>query len=230
MVQETREERTTGGRRLITVSEDYDSLPNLSLVVQNVGHVPAKSFSFSFSAQVEGSDGFVLSDLATFQEGLTDLAPGAKILCYWGKFENLLPMIQDGRLERQISVTVEYQDLTRGYHSNEWAIAPWRYEGLRTTEYKGMTDLVNAVEELIEDVFGEKRGSGRYPRTPKMTADVTADHRYARCKIYASDRDRPPAPSGDRGSGGGAFLRKHGPPGTSRGSFAPSAITGSHSG
>jgi len=93
MVQETRAERTTGGRRLITVSEDYDSLPNLSLVVQNVGHVPAKSFSFSFSAQVEGSDGFVLSDLATFQEGLTDLAPGAKILCYWGKFENLLPMI-----------------------------------------------------------------------------------------------------------------------------------------
>lgn len=31
---------------------------------------------------------------------------------------------------------------------------PWRYEGLRTTEYKGMTDLVNAVEELVE---GEDR-------------------------------------------------------------------------
>jgi hypothetical protein len=75
MVQETREERTTGGRRLITVSEDYESLPNLSFIVQNVGHVPAKSTSFSFSAQVESSDGFVLSDLAILQEGLTDLAP-----------------------------------------------------------------------------------------------------------------------------------------------------------
>ncbi len=60
-------------------------------------------------------------------------------------------MIQEGRLEREISVTVEYQDLTGGYHSHEWAIAPWRYGGLRTNEYKGMTDLVNAVEELVED-------------------------------------------------------------------------------
>ena len=51
---------------MITVSEDHESLPNLSLVVQNVGHGPAVSISFSFSAQVESSDGFVLSDLAIF--------------------------------------------------------------------------------------------------------------------------------------------------------------------
>jgi hypothetical protein len=30
-------------------------------------------------------------------------------------------------------------------------IAPWRYEGLRTTGYEGMTELMNAVEELVED-------------------------------------------------------------------------------
>ncbi len=53
---------------MITVSEDYESLPNLSLVVQNVvGPGPAKSISFSFSAQVESSNGFVLSDLAIFR-------------------------------------------------------------------------------------------------------------------------------------------------------------------
>ena len=66
----------------------------------------------------------MLSDLAIFREGLTDLAPGAKILCYWDKLGNLLPMIQEGRLEREISVTAEYQDLTGGYRSHEWAIAP----------------------------------------------------------------------------------------------------------
>ena len=33
-------------------------------------------------------------------------------------------MIQEGLLERKISFTVEYQDLTGGYHSNEWTIAP----------------------------------------------------------------------------------------------------------
>jgi hypothetical protein len=35
---------------------------------------------------------------------------------------------------------------------------PWRYERLRTTEYKGMTDLVNVVEELDEDVDRRKEG------------------------------------------------------------------------
>ena len=55
------------------------------------------------------------SDLAIFQEGLTDLAPSAEILCYRGKLENLLPMIQEGRPERDISVTVDYQGLTGGY-------------------------------------------------------------------------------------------------------------------
>ena len=66
----------------------------------------------------------MLSDLAIFRWGLTDLAPGAKILCYWHKLENLPTMIQEGRLEREISVTVEYQDLAEGYHSHEGAIAP----------------------------------------------------------------------------------------------------------
>ncbi len=67
-------------------------------------------------------------------------------------------MIQEGRLEREISVTVEYQDLAEGYHSHEWAIAPCCYEGPRTTEYKGMTDLVNVVEELVEDEDRRKVG------------------------------------------------------------------------
>jgi hypothetical protein len=49
----------------------------------------------------------VLSDLAIFQGELTDLAPGARILRYRDKLENLLPMIQEGRLEREISATVE---------------------------------------------------------------------------------------------------------------------------
>ena len=67
-------------------------------------------------------------------------------------------MIQEGRLAREISVTANHQDLTGGYRSHEWAITPWRYEGLRTTEYKGMTDLVNAVEELVEDEDPRKVG------------------------------------------------------------------------
>jgi hypothetical protein len=84
-VTEMRAEHTAGGGRpLITVSEDYANLPNISLIVQNVGQGPAKAVSFEFSAPVESSDGLVLSELPFFEEGLTSLAPGAKIGCYLG--------------------------------------------------------------------------------------------------------------------------------------------------
>jgi hypothetical protein len=52
-VAEMRAEHAAGGGRpLITVSEDYANLPNISLIVQNVGQGPAKDISFEFSAPV----------------------------------------------------------------------------------------------------------------------------------------------------------------------------------
>jgi hypothetical protein len=46
--------------------ENYANLPNISLIVQNVGQGPAKDISFEFSATVESSDGFVLSELREY--------------------------------------------------------------------------------------------------------------------------------------------------------------------
>lgn len=148
MVREMREVRTTGGRPLITISEDYERLPSLNLVVQNIGSGPAKNISFEFSSEVVSSDGFVLSKLPIFEEGITDLAPRAKIVSYWDRLENLLPMMKEGRLQREISVTVSYEDLLDIAYEHTWAIAPWRYEGLRNVDYGGMSDLVEAVQRL----------------------------------------------------------------------------------
>jgi hypothetical protein len=52
-----------GGRPLITVSEDYSTLTNPNIVVQNSGGGPAKDISFEFSASIKSSYGFVVSDL-----------------------------------------------------------------------------------------------------------------------------------------------------------------------
>ena len=59
-VNEMNQARTTGGRPLIIVTEDYENLPTINLVVQNVGYGPAKNITFEFSSAVESSDGFVL--------------------------------------------------------------------------------------------------------------------------------------------------------------------------
>lgn len=131
-VQEAYQARTTGGRPLIIVSEDYENLPTINLIVQNVGYGPAKNITFDFSSPVESSDGYVLSDLALFKEGIASLAPGARIICYWDELGNLKPMIEEGRLEQNITITVDYQDITGGRYSHDWEVDPMLYEGLRT--------------------------------------------------------------------------------------------------
>ena len=151
-VTEMARETTIGGRPLIIVSEDYENLPTINLIVQNIGPGPAKNINFHFSSPIESSDGFVLSELTLFQEGITSLAPGARIVCYWDELENLQPLIREGRLERNATVTVEYQDIAGGAYSHDWEIDPGLYEDLRTQGYKDMDDLVDAVEHVAEEI------------------------------------------------------------------------------
>ena len=153
-VQEMSQARFTGGRPLIIVTEDYENLPTINLIVQNVGFGPAKNITFEFSSQVESSDGFVLSDLAFFEEGITSLAPGGRIVCYWDELGNLQSMSQEGRLERGITVTVNYQDITGGSFSHNWEIDPLLYQGLRTIGHRDVSDLVDIVEKISEEGVG----------------------------------------------------------------------------
>jgi hypothetical protein len=151
-VQEMARETTTGGRPLIIVSEDYENLPTINLVIQNVGPGPAKNINFHFSSPIESSDGFVLSELTLFQEGIPSLAPGARIVCYWDELENLQPLLREGRLQRNATVKVEYQDISGGNYSHDWEIDPGLYEDLRTQGYRNMDDLVGAVEHVAEKI------------------------------------------------------------------------------
>jgi hypothetical protein len=53
----------------IILSEDYEHLPTVNLLVQNVGPRPAKNVTFAFSAPVEGSDGYLLSACPSVRKG-----------------------------------------------------------------------------------------------------------------------------------------------------------------
>jgi hypothetical protein len=160
-VAEMRAEHAAGGGRpLITVSEVYANLPDISLIVQNVGQGPAKDISFEFSAPVQSSDGFVLSELPFFAEGLTSLAPGAKIGCYWDTLDNLLPLVKEGKIASDITVTVRYKDLNLNPLEHEWDVNPRLYEGIRNVDYSGMTDLVEVIDrKIVDDGIGNGSSS-----------------------------------------------------------------------
>ena len=72
---------------------------------------PAKEITFDFSAPVEDSSGFVLSDLRFFKEGLPFLEPEAQITHHWDYLPNLIPMLKERGLEDGIKVTTKYKDL-----------------------------------------------------------------------------------------------------------------------
>ena len=158
MVHLMEQQSTTMGRPLVIVYEDPEKLPEVDLVVQNIGSGPAKDISFEFSSPIQSSDGFVLSDLNIFREGTTSLAPGTRITCYWDNLENLLPKFEaEAGVPEHIVVTTRYKDLAGDSYETKWDIHPTVYEGIRNLDPKDMTDLVEAVENLSKTSGGDAR-------------------------------------------------------------------------
>jgi hypothetical protein len=75
MIEEMRDERADMGRHMVIVHTGTERLPELQLVVENVGPGPAKGVSFEFSSPIKASDDSVLSELPLFRRGLPSLRP-----------------------------------------------------------------------------------------------------------------------------------------------------------
>ncbi len=160
MIRERREERAAGGRPQVVVTADHSHLPKIYVVVRNFTEAPAKDITFDFSAPVESSDGFVLSDLPYFKDGLPFLAPEGTITCYWDSMPSLVPLLKEKGLEDGIAVTTRYKDLAEESYETEWKLHPLLYEGARIQPSLGMNDLVNAVEKISGDVDGRDGRQG----------------------------------------------------------------------
>ena len=147
-LQEMRAQRTAMGRPLVIVQEDYDSLPELDVAIRNVSEGAARDIQFEFSAPLESSNGFVVSDLPYFKYGLDFLPPHGEITCYWDELGSLLPFLESKDLQNGIHVTVRYRDLSGDLYQSQWRLNPFLYKDTRLVRRKGMRDLVNAVERL----------------------------------------------------------------------------------
>jgi hypothetical protein len=133
---------------VVAVHDEYDhETGTLNLAVENVGQGPAKDISFSFSRPIQASDGVVISELPIFTVGLTSLAPGARLTCYWDDLHDQMQFLRRQGLEGEdFVVYVGYRDLPGTDYSNSWDIQPLVYEGLRQPPHP---------EEHSQDQAGE---------------------------------------------------------------------------
>jgi hypothetical protein len=81
-VEEMRTQRLAGGRPTVIVADNYQNLPEIDIVIRNMVGGPAKDITFEFSAPVEDSSGYVISDLPIFKNGLDFLAPNGELAVY----------------------------------------------------------------------------------------------------------------------------------------------------
>lgn len=130
-LKEMREERLSGGRPEVIVEARYSRFPKVDLAVRNLTGGVAKGITFDFSAPLEDSTGFVLSELPYFREGMTFLGPGEEIACTWDDFDPLIASLRKKGLNKGVTVTVRYEDLVGESYETAWQINPLLYAGTR---------------------------------------------------------------------------------------------------
>jgi hypothetical protein len=162
-LNEMKAQRMAVGRPQVIVDDDYESLPEVNTAVRNVSQGAARDITFEFSAPVESSNGFVISDLPYFAGGMDFLPPDGEISTYWDHLEALLPFLEQKGLGKGIRVTTRYKGLDGQSYETSWLLNPFIYRDGRFTRHKGMSDLVTAVEKLAaekRDTPDSKPGAG----------------------------------------------------------------------
>ena len=149
-VEEMQAQRLAGGRPTVIVADNYNNLPEIDIVIRNMVGGPAKDITFEFSAPIEDSSGYVISDLPIFKNGLAFLAPDGEISIYWDHLESLLPHLKEKGLEEGIWVTTHYKDLAGYSYETEWLLNPFIYEHRRYVQRRDVADLVDVVERAVE--------------------------------------------------------------------------------
>ena len=134
-------------------------MPSIDLVVRNASGGSARDITFEFSAPVEDSKGFVVSDLPYLKQGVNFLGPGSHVACFWNDLDPLVASLREKGLDEGISVTVKYRDLTGESYETLWTINPLLYEGNRHVPREGLGDVVSALEKLHQTLSREAEGS-----------------------------------------------------------------------
>src|SRR5918998_44894 len=157
--RQARKARDDTDRPQIIVDADYTGRFTTNIVVRNIGNGTAKNITFEFSAPLESTSGYDITELPYFQNGINFMAPQTDLPAVWDSYQNVVQNLRAKGLTHGITITSKYEDRQGERYETEWTINPLLLEGSGYSDYKGYEDEVQALqdqaramERIAEDV------------------------------------------------------------------------------
>jgi hypothetical protein len=145
--RQARNARNDQDRPQIIVDADYTGRFTTNIVVRNIGHGTAKNITFSFSAPLESTSGYDITELPYFQHGINFMAPQTDLPAVWDSYQNVVQNLRDKGLTNGITITSYYEDRQGERYETAWTINPLLLEGSGYSDYKGYEDEVQALQD-----------------------------------------------------------------------------------
>jgi hypothetical protein len=168
--REARRARNDEDRPQIIVDADYTGRFTTNVVVRNIGHGIAKNITFEFSAPLQSTSGYDVTELPYFRNGINFMAPQTDLPAVWDSYQNVVKNLREKGLTDGITITSHYEDRQGERYETSWTINPLLLEGSGYSDYKGYEDEVQALEDqaralekISEDVEEIKAAMNHYP-------------------------------------------------------------------
>jgi hypothetical protein len=142
--REARRARNDEDRPQIIVDADYTGRFTTNIVVRNIGHGVARNITFAFSAPLQSTSGYDITELPYFKHGINFMAP---LPAVWDSYQNVVANLRDKGLTEGITITSYYEDRQGERYETEWTINPLLLEGSGYSDYKGYEDEVQALQD-----------------------------------------------------------------------------------
>ena len=145
--RQARKARDDTDRPQIIVDADYTGRFTTNIVVRNIGNGTAKNITFEFSAPLESTSGYDITELPYFKHGINFMAPQTDLPAVWDAYHNVVQNLRDKGLTSGITITSKYEDRNGEPYETEWTINPLLLEGSGYSDYKGYEDEVQALQD-----------------------------------------------------------------------------------
>ena len=88
--RQARNARNDQDRPQVIVDADYTGRFTTNIVVRNIGHGIARNITFDFSAPLESTSGYDITELPYFRHGINFMAPQTDLPAVWDSYQNVV--------------------------------------------------------------------------------------------------------------------------------------------